>query len=73
MDDLNGVMIILNFINLGRVPRHVQRWSWFYYSGAFLGSFLFGVSSYRKTCFEKLMALENSVLADQVRKHMDQM
>ena len=30
-----------------------------------------GVASYRKTCFEKIMALENSFLASQVREHFD--
>lgn len=54
----------------GRVPASVQKWSLFYYSGAFIVTFMMGVSSYRQKCMEKIMALENSRLADQVREHM---
>ena len=31
-----------------------------------------GVASYRQTCFSKIMALENSFLANQVRQHLEQ-
>ena len=36
----------------------------------FGGGFMSGVTSYKKTCMEKIMNLENSFLADQVRKQM---
>ena len=29
-----------------------------------------GVASYRQTCLEKIMALENSFLANQVKDHL---
>ncbi|KXJ24123.1 hypothetical protein AC249_AIPGENE16628 [Exaiptasia diaphana] len=35
--------------------------------GIFAFGFLSGIASYRKTCMEKIMRLENSQLADQVR------
>ena len=36
---------------------------------SFTGGLLFGVASYRKSCLEKIMQLENSVLSDQVREY----
>jgi hypothetical protein len=36
---------------------------------SFTGGLLFGVASYRKSCFEKIMQLENAVLSDQVREY----
>ena len=59
--------------DLGRVPRHFQRWSRFYYIGAFIGSYEIGVISYRLTCMKKILALENSPLADKIRERMKQM
>lgn len=52
----------------GNFP-HLASWSRFYYAASFTGGLLFGVASYRKTCLEKIMKLENSVLADQVREY----
>lgn len=65
-----SVVVLRWLVAQGRTPLHVQRWPFLYYSGAFLGSFMIGVASYRKTCFEKIMALENSFLASQVREHL---
>ena len=48
----------------------MKKYSIMFYIGVFGGCFTAGISSYRKTCFEKIMALEDSVLADQVREHM---
>ncbi|XP_028401506.1 OCIA domain-containing protein 1-like [Dendronephthya gigantea] len=55
-------------VRSGRYP-HLTHWSRFYYGVAFTGGLLFGVASYRKTCLEKIMKLENSVLAEQVREY----
>ena len=52
----------------GRVPALVNRYPGFIYSMAFFASFVSGAGSYQKTCFQKIMSLENSVLADQIRK-----
>ena len=52
----------------GMAPFHVQRWSSFYYTGGFLLSFMAGVGSYREKCFQKIMALENSTLKQQVKE-----
>lgn len=49
---------------------HMQRRSWLYYAGLFTGSFFVGVSSYKQRCFDKIMALDNSRLADQLREHL---
>ena len=55
---------------LGHVPKHIQRRSWFYYGGLFMGSFFVGMASYRQRCLDKIMSLENSRLADQLREHL---
>ncbi|CAB4019424.1 OCIA domain-containing 1 [Paramuricea clavata] len=55
-------------VRSGRFP-HLTYWSRFYYGVSFTGGLLFGVASYRKSCLEKIMQLENSVLADQVREY----
>lgn len=68
-----GVLSVLGlryFVQQGRVPASVQRWSFIYYVGVFGITFTMGVSSYRQTCFQKIMNLENSHLADQVLAHM---
>lgn len=54
-------------IKLDRVPLHIQRWQWFYYAGTFMVAFLSGVASYKQRCIDKIMALENSQLANQAR------
>ena len=53
----------------GRLPLHIQRWSSLYYTAVGAASFLVGLRSYRQTCLDKIMSLENSVLADQLRQH----
>ena len=60
------VIAVRFFIRSGMAPFHVQRWSLFYYTGGFLLSFMAGVGSYREKCFQKIMALENSTLKQQV-------
>ena len=53
----------------GKLPLHIQRWSSLYYTAVGAASFLAGLRSYRQTCLDKIMSLENSVLADQLRQH----
>ena len=55
---------------LDRVPKHIQRRSWFYYGGLFMGSFFVGMASYKQRCLDKIMSLENSRLADELREHL---
>eukprot|EP00731_Ephydatia_muelleri_P030602 Em0022g116a len=62
------VIALRFFIRSGMAPFHVQRWSSFYYTGGFLLSFMAGVGSYREKCFQKIMALENSTLKQQVKE-----
>ena len=52
----------------GRVPAFVNRHSSLVYGLAFFGAFVSGAGSYQKTCFRRIMALENSALADLYRK-----
>ncbi|XP_046853570.1 OCIA domain-containing protein 1-like [Xenia sp. Carnegie-2017] len=56
-------------VRSGRFP-HLAKWSRFYYGVTFTGGLLFGVASYRRTCLEKIMSLENSVLAEQVNEYL---
>ena len=53
----------------GLLPLHVQRWSSAYYATLGAAAFLAGMGSYRQRCLEKIMALDHSVLADQLRQH----
>ncbi len=57
----------------GRVPSHVTRWTGLYYTGAFMGAFLVGVSSYKQRCMDKIMALDNSILKDQLKKELSKL
>ncbi|XP_047126352.1 OCIA domain-containing protein 1 isoform X1 [Hydra vulgaris] len=45
----------------------LRKRSLLFYAGIFSAGFFFGVGSYRNQCIEKILALENSVLADQYR------
>jgi len=47
---------------------HLKKYSGLYYTGALTMGMIVGVVSYRQKCFEKIMALDNSRLADEVRK-----
>lgn len=47
---------------------HMKRWAGFYYTVSFGMGVAIGVASYKDKCFEKIMSLENSQLADQVRE-----
>eukprot|EP00112_Aurelia_sp_Birch-Aquarium-sp1_P011253 Seg2366.7 transcript_id=Seg2366.7/GoldUCD/mRNA.D3Y31 product="OCIA domain-containing protein 1" protein_id=Seg2366.7/GoldUCD/D3Y31 len=46
----------------------IKRWAGFSYTGAFTVGLIFGVTSYKDQCFKKIMSLEDSRLAEQVRK-----
>ena len=56
-------------LSAGLIPLHVQRWSSAYYTTLGAVAFLVGMRSYRQRCLEKIMALDHSVLADQLRQH----
>lgn len=62
-------MLQLPLLPPGRIPLHVQRWSSVYYTAVGVVSFLAGMRSYHQRCVDKLMSLEHSVLADQLRQH----
>jgi hypothetical protein len=65
-----GSLVLLRaLIGSGRLPLHIQRWSSLYYTTVGAVSFLAGLRSYRQTCLDKIMSLERSVLADELRKH----
>ncbi|CAI8040460.1 OCIA domain-containing protein 1 [Geodia barretti] len=65
-----GSLVLLRaLIGSGRLPLHIQRWSSLYYTAVGAASFLAGLRSYRQTCLDKIMSLENSLLADQLRQH----
>ena len=42
-----------------------------YWVGAFAVGFYVGTASYKTKCFEKIMQLENSNLAEQVREYQE--
>ena len=62
-------MLFINNI-IGRLPSFVTRNKILFNIGTFVGFFSMGVNSYKKICFDKIMKLEDSKLADQVREHM---
>ncbi|XP_019850843.1 PREDICTED: uncharacterized protein LOC109581290 isoform X2 [Amphimedon queenslandica] len=64
---LGSILGLRYLMSQGKVPAHVMRWPVFYYSGVFFLMGMLGVSSYRKRCLDKLMALENSNLANMMR------
>ena len=64
-----SVVLLRALIGSGRVPLHVQRWSSIYYMSVGAVTFLAGLRSYRQTCLDKIMALEHSTLAEQLRQH----
>ena len=46
---------------------------WFvYFVGAAVFPFLAGVASYGESCAQKIMKLENSMLADKIRAYREQ-
>ncbi|XP_065058056.1 uncharacterized protein LOC135685892 [Rhopilema esculentum] len=51
---------------------HIRNWAGFYYTGAFTMGVVLGVASYKDKCFEKIMSLDNSRLADQMRNYKKQ-
>ncbi|XP_073253774.1 uncharacterized protein [Porites lutea] len=61
-----SVLLLRQAVNGGYFP-HIKRFAALYYTGLFGFGFLAGVSSYKNTCVEKIMKLENSRLADQVK------
>ena len=58
-------------MTLDRLPSHMKRYSGLYTFGVFLLSSFIGISSYRKTCLERIMALDNSRLADRIREYTE--
>jgi len=63
-----SVAVARGAILSGRFPR-LGRWSGLFYTGMFGLGFLSGVGSYRDECVRKILALENSVLAEQYRSY----
>lgn len=50
------------------MPSFVTKFPGLTYGLGFLAAFMTGANSYRKTCFQKLMSLENSFIADKFRE-----
>jgi len=66
-----GVLSVRAAIMSGKFPR-VAAWSGAFYAGTFGLGVLLGVGSYRRQCLEKILALENSSLGDQLREFQRQ-
>jgi hypothetical protein len=64
-----SALLLRTLMGTGLLPLHVQRWSSAYYATLGAAAFLAGMGSYRQRCLEKIMALDHSVLADQLRQH----
>ena len=55
----------------GRVPSFITQFPRLTYTMGFFAAFSSGAGSYQKTCLQKLMALEHSVIADTYRKAIE--
>ena len=62
------LIIVINIS--GRLPALMSKNSSVVYGLSFFGAFLTGMVSYNKTCLQKLLTLENSVLAEHYRNAM---
>lgn len=61
-------ILIMSPLLVGRVPTFVTRFPGLFYGLGFLAAFVSGANSYRKTCFQRLMSLENSFIASKIRE-----
>ncbi|XP_001639139.2 OCIA domain-containing protein 1 [Nematostella vectensis] len=62
-----SVLLTREIIKWGYLPK-AKRFAGLYYSGMFAVGLFAGIGSYRKACMDKIMRLENSNLANQVRE-----
>ncbi|XP_068718603.1 OCIA domain-containing protein 1-like isoform X1 [Montipora capricornis] len=64
---IGSVLILRQAIKYGLPLPFAKRFPGIFYTGIFGVGFIAGITSYHSTCVEKIMRLENSKLADQVR------